>query len=49
MHQLRNNASGVSKTELSRLLFPLKTMVVGGLPSLDFLEKVFDVIGIERW
>ena len=49
MHQLRNNASGVSKTKFSRLLFPLKTMIVGGLPSLDFLEMVFDVIGIERW
>ena len=49
MHQLRNNASGVSKTKFSRILFPLKTMVVGGLPSLDFFEMVFDVIGIERW
>ena len=41
MHQLRNNASRVSKIKFSRLLFPLKTMVVGGLPSLDFLEMVF--------
>ena len=49
MHQLRNNASGVSKTKFSRLLFPLKTLVVGGLPSLDFLKMVFDVIGIEHW
>ena len=49
MHQLRNNASGVSKTKFFRLLFPLKTLVVGGLPSLDFLEMVFDVIGIEQW
>ena len=49
MHQFRNNASGVSKTKFSRILFPLKTMVVGGFPSLDFLETVFDVIGIERW
>ena len=49
MHQLRNNASGVSKTKFSRLLFPLKTLGVGGLPSLDFLEMVFDVIGIKHW
>ena len=49
MHEFRSDASGVSKTKFSRLLFPLETLVVGELSFLDFLEMVFDVIDIERW
>ena len=40
---------GLASSKLSRLLASLETLVVGGLPSLDFLEMVFDVIDIERW
>ena len=35
---------GLASSKFSRLLFPLETLVVEGLPSLDFPEMVFDII-----
>ena len=46
---LEATRQGLASSKFSRLFFPLETLVVGGLPSLDVLEMVFDVIDIERW